>query len=516
MKILFVLTFVITDVFAQNINVSNASVFDGEPNIAVNPVNQQTMVAAWMGFVVGQGVAIKYSTSTNGGINWNTPLFIPHQVPGNGSADVMVEYDNLGNVYLSYIDYDNTNFTNGAVYVMKSSNNGLTWSAPVEAISIVDCPDQLCVDRPWMAIDRSGGPLNGTIYLTTQTADQSTLVFPPYHPHIAVSTNGGNTFSTPRWLDTVNYYAGSTITKPMPFPTVDANGTLYASYPSIESTQGPFGHIYLASSTDGGNDIDHANLYTILIPGSSSQLAKKATPLISDPSTPKHLVNIMLGDPDSDGGDIFFTETYDAITWSAPEKVNQDLPGKMQDMAWAAFNENGDLAICWRDRRNASATGYQTDTEIYGVIRFKDSINFEQDFAISSQQVAHDVVLEGSGNDMLDVAMVGDTLYTIWGDVRTGTLNIFLNKMNIHSGVSSLTEISSEPIGMQVSPNPFQNEFTIEDFELFENVQIFHADGRFIQAIEKATFDSGRLAKGVYIIHYEIQGKTYSKTLVKE
>ena len=94
-------------------------------------------------------------------------------------------------------------------------------------------------------------------------------------------------------------------------------------------------------------------------------------------------------------------ETFDGISWTAPERVNQDPigNGSMQDLIWGGFNENGDMAICWRDRRNAPSTGYQTDTEIWGAIRFKDSSNFEPDFVISNQQVQHESILEGKGND---------------------------------------------------------------------------------------------------------------------
>lgn len=49
MSVIFHLSFAIT-CFAQNINVSNGIVFDGEPNLAVNPNNTQNLVIAWMSY----------------------------------------------------------------------------------------------------------------------------------------------------------------------------------------------------------------------------------------------------------------------------------------------------------------------------------------------------------------------------------------------------------------------------------------------------------------------------------
>jgi hypothetical protein len=51
------------------VNLSNGSVFEGEPFIAVNPTNPQNLSVAWMGFVFNSGVAltIKVSSTFDGG-----------------------------------------------------------------------------------------------------------------------------------------------------------------------------------------------------------------------------------------------------------------------------------------------------------------------------------------------------------------------------------------------------------------------------------------------------------------
>ena len=43
---------------AQNQNLSNGNVFEGEPFIAINPTNTQNIVVAWMGFVAANGIRL--------------------------------------------------------------------------------------------------------------------------------------------------------------------------------------------------------------------------------------------------------------------------------------------------------------------------------------------------------------------------------------------------------------------------------------------------------------------------
>lgn len=516
-SLLFVLLIVSSFGYAQNIAVTSTNFFEGEPSLAVHPQNSQRLVAAWIGIDFALGTVIKTSTSTDGGLTWTTPLSTQHVVAGNTSADPALQYDASGNVYLSYVDYDNTNFTNGQIVVRKSTDNGVSWGAYVEAINVTDCPGKYCVDRPWLEVDRSGGPNDGTIYVTSMNPDQPTLVSPPYNPYLAVSTDGGATFQDPRELDTTGYLAGSTITQPMPSPAIGADGTFFAGYPSYDTAQSPFVHLLLASSTDKGVTVNHANLYTVLMAGVTDPFAKKASKLIADPTVPNHLIALNLSDANGDA-DIFYMETFDAVNWTAPARLNQDPigNGKMQDLFWGEFNENGDLAICWRDRRNASGSGYQTETEIYGVIRFKDSTDFEADFPISSQQVQHETILEGKGNDFLSVRFVGDTLYTIWGDVRTGTVNIYINRMDVTLGTSSTTEIWSESALISIYPNPVHDVLTITNFDAGKNFRIIDANGKSIGDVTAESTDVSHLKKGTYFLVGTVNDQLVSLSFVKE
>lgn len=519
LRFLFCIVF-ISDFYSQNINVSGNEIFDGEPFLSIDPANQQHLVVAWMGVELGQKITINSSVSEDGGLTWSSPVWRPHQVADNSSADVSLGYDNNGNLFMAYIDYDNVNFLNGGIYVSKSVDGGYTWEPSVEAISIADCPNKLCVDRPWMVVDRSGGLNDGVIYITTMNADQPSLVIPPYNPYLSVSVDAGNTFLTPRFLDTLDYLAGSTIKQPMPSPVVTSDGEFIAIYPSYEPlAQGPFAHLFLGRSITAGADLFHTDAYSGTGNTITDPNLKKGSLLKSDPSNPDHLAYFFLRQVSTET-DIYFMESFDrGQTWSAQTRVNQDPVGngKLQDLVWADFDLDGDLVICWRDRRSASGTGYSQNTEIYGVVRWHGNSSFETDFTISDQSVSHQSILEGSGNDFMSVRLLNDTLYTVWGDVRTGNLSVYLNKKALVSGIQSVSMIHGDQKEVLIYPNPTDNEIHLKNDVLAEEFNVTSADGKVLmKGYNTTTIDVKSLLKGSYNIELKVKGVVYTTSFLKD
>ncbi|MEX2485892.1 MAG: T9SS type A sorting domain-containing protein [Brumimicrobium sp.] len=501
----FLLLMIVANLSAQNENISNGMIFEGEPYIAMNPNDNQHLVAAWMGFKLGQKIIIKTRATFDGGETWSTTAELPHIETDYGSADPSLQIDNNGNVYLCYIDFDNVNHSAGKIVVAKSTDGGTSWSAPVDAISTTDCPDQLCIDRPWMVVDNSGGSLDGTVYVTSMNANQPSIVIPPYHPYFVTSTDGGATFSTPRHLDTTDYLAGDNIPVPMPTPAVSADGVFYAVYPSYETSQSVFAQYIMASSTDAGVSLNHTVIQQ-QSSGLSSSDAKKAPLLISNPSDASHLGYIQLGEENGDL-DVYFSESFDyGNTWSSMERVNDDPIGNnvMQDLVWGDFNENNDLVISWRDRRNGG-TGYNVPTEIMGAVRFNDSSNFSTNFLITDTIADHDTVVEGSGNDFMSIEFSGDTIHAVWGDVRSGVLNIYYNKMNVRDQTSSIKSIANSDWNFDlIYPNPATNYVTFENNKKGVQYQIITKLGRIAQegvVSSNNNINVSELPKGEYFLY---------------
>ena len=501
---LFFLSFLFTiSYFGQNQNISNGFAFDGEPYLAVNPQNSQHIVVAWMGYKLNELIVIKTKNSTDGGNTWSPVKTIPHAVTGNQSADVSIQFDHLGNVFLCYIDYNSNTMSNGAIYVTKSIDGGNLWGTPVEVVNITDCPNKFCVDRPWMEIDRTPGPNQGTIYVTSMDADRN--VSPPYNPYLTVSKNGGLTFATPRYLDTAGYYSGNSITQPMPSPAIGSDGTFYGVYPSYETSQSLYATLIMASSIDGGISLNHKFIaYGGAGTGVTDPYAKKGSLFITDESDENHLAMIMLAEYNGDG-DVFIMESLDkGDNWTALERVNQDpiSNGVLQDMVWADFNEDGDLVITWRDRRNTTSNGYEVPTEIYAAVRLNSTSTFEE-MILSDQIIDHDTILRGSGNDFQCNQLVGDTLYAVWGDVRSSRLNIYMVKMNIHDQTNNISIVNESNI-IETFPNPVLNEVYLSNVNENEAYQILDSNGKVVKTGNyQNLIEIHGLAYGVYYILLE-------------
>ena len=216
-------------------------------------------------------------------------------------------------------------------------------------------------------------------------------------------------------------------------------------------------------------------------------------------------------------------ESFDGGTvWTAQIRINQDPLGNnnLQDLVWADFDSDGDLTVCWRDRRNGIANTYQTGTEIYGVVRWKDSINFSPDFAISDTQVAHDVVLDGKGNDFMNVNFLNDTIYAVWGDVRTGVLSIYLNKIGVISGTNSIQIISRESLSsFNVYPNPSSDKLYMKEKMIVDSYKVFNENGQEIMngvQFPEAGLSVSELTSGTYQL-FLYSGKEVKMTLfIKE
>ena len=186
----------------QNVNISRGNVFDGEPFLAINPNNSQHMVIAWMGWVnLTNRFQIKIKTSFDGGQTWSPQTNLPHAVSGYSSADPCLEFDHLGNVFVSYIDFTGVNPpVTGGVYISKSIDGGLTWGTSTVVITTSYDGTKWPIDRPWMAIDNSTGPHQGNIYITSFNLNR---LNPPFNPYLSVSYDNGSTFSS-KYADTSN------------------------------------------------------------------------------------------------------------------------------------------------------------------------------------------------------------------------------------------------------------------------------------------------------------------------
>lgn len=513
---------ILINCIGQNQNISNGNLFDGEPYIAINPENPKHMVVAWMGFSGFNPIALKTKVSFDAGENWSAEYLVPHAHPAYQSADPSIEFDNAGTVFLSYVDY-NTSIDSGAVYIVKSLDDGLSWGPPIEVIDVHADPGNYPSDRPWMSIDNSGGPNNGNVYVTTMPPAVFGPISPPYHPYFIASTDGGDSFNNWQYLDTTEWLAGNLISQPMPSNCVSANGTFHAVYPSFLASQSFSANYFIASSSDAGSSFTY-NLVHSASSGLTTNDGRKGQLIRSNPINANHLAFLYIDETHGDF-DVFLRESFDeGQSWTGPIRVNDDpiSNNRMQDLVWADFDLDGDLVVSWRDRRNGIDSTFATKSEIWAAFRDKDSTNFSSNFRISDNDVAMDSTLASAGNDFMCIKLVNDTLNAVWGDSRTGRLNVWFQRISTQGIILSANQLSgSERVSVDLYPNPALSSIIIRGKDI-ERYAIFTSDGRRISSnkIEKNSgeveIDLSWLPKGNYLIQVTTTAGVLTKNVIKE
>lgn len=519
--LLFITVILVKVVMAQpnNTNISNGVLFDGEPYLAINPTNPQNIVAAWMGMKLTGGlfrIAIKTRASFDGGDTWSPVNSLPHFGAGYGSADPSMAFDQSGNLYVAYIDYKQSP-DSGGIYVSKSVDGGLNWDTIGKAFDMYDIALKRPIDRPWLVVDKSSTANGGTMYITTKPAP---WIAPPNRPYYKVSTDTGQSWSTIANLDGTGYLVGSSIKGPMAAPTTTSDGKFCAIYPSYVSSQNILPCFYLATSLNQGQSFSYNLVYSAL-PSAQDTNLKNAYTLIAHPNNPNNM--LFIGPiPNGVDADIVASNSTDGgTTWNTPVRVNDDAlnNGKHQDMVWAAYNEQGNIAAVWRDRRNDAASGFwNVGYDFYYALSNDNGLTWSANQKMSNQFISFDSLLAGDGNDFLSAVYSSDTLYTVWGDTRNGRLNIWFAKTIASTNSTvDIKELNSTVDFFEIFPSPAKDILNLKFMHLDAPnlIEIYSQEGKIIYT-EKAnqlhqSIDISAFKNGTYFIRCGKQTKAFVK-----
>lgn len=508
--LLLALTFALNALHAQpnNINISNGNIFDGEPYLAINTTNNQNLVAAWMGMQFANGafkIAIKTRASFDGGNTWSAVKALPHFGTGYGSADPSMAFDRNGFLYLAYIDFKKSP-DSGGIYVARSVDGGLNWDAPSLAFDMYDIANKRPIDRPWLVVDKSTTANAGTLYITTKPAP---WIAPPNRPYYKVSADSGHTWTAINFVDSAGFLTGNAIAAPMAAPVTTANGKFCTIYPSYVPSQNVLPAFYMAKSEDQGQSFAYNTVYTSLPAALDSNL-KNAYLLIAHPSDANKMFFItpagQAGDPDINA----FNSTDEGQTWSAAVRVNDDAlsNGKSQDMVWAAYNEQGNIAAVWRDRRNAATNGFwNVGYDFYYAVSTDNGQTFSSNQKMSSQFIPFDSIVAENGNDFLSAVYSADTLYTVWGDTRSGRLNVWFAKTIASTNTTVNINILNESKGhFRMYPNPAHKQLNIafEKEAKPKQLEVFNGHGQSVYKFNSPqaqhTIDVSLWSSGIYFL----------------
>jgi hypothetical protein len=465
-KYLIIILCSVIKIFGQqtNINISNTSLFAGEPYLVINPTNKKNIIVGWMAsdFSTGFKMSIKTKTSFDGGVTWTNQHIKPHFSPNWGSADVSMAFRKNGTVYLSYIDF-RENPDSGGVYITNSTNGGITWSIPIRAWNAnTEDPGKRPLDRPWLAVDNSTTTSQGTFYLTTKPAP---WIPAPNRAYLKKSSDSAQSWSNYRYIDTTNFLIGPTISGPMAHLCVASDGALCIAYPSYLNSQSIFPKYIFAKSYNKGASFQRNDLF-VSPPTTPPQANYKLVyNICANPNNANQLAFSFINSPNGDPDAFVTTSNNGGLTWNSPLRINDDplSNGKGQDLLWTTYSDNNKILSVWRDKRNGTGTGFYQPSDIYCSVSNDNGLTFQPNIKLTTISASHDTILTLSGNDMLSCALLNDTIYAAWGDVRTGFLNIYFTKLSIVTGVGiKINTINTEDANLiTVYPNPTKEKISV-------------------------------------------------------
>jgi len=258
----------------------------------------------------GGGVAIGFSTSTNGGATWTNG-----SLPGlttafqNGSvtaaSDPVVAYDAAHGQWL----ISTLAIGNPVRVAVSRSRDGIAWDNP---IFVSNTPN---ADKNWIVCDNTtASPYFGNCYQIWDDPSQNGLIL------ISTSADGGATWSTAK--TTADSAKGIGVV-----PVVQSNGTVIVPYSNFATQANPVSNQMAFRSTDGGatwsaslaisNIADHAqaaNLRSAPLPTAQVDAAGKIYVLWQDCRFRTACTS----------DDIVMSTSLDGLVWTAPVRIPLD------------------------------------------------------------------------------------------------------------------------------------------------------------------------------------------------
>ncbi len=391
-----------------------------ETTIAVDPRNPDIIVAGAIGdSLVANGGFVwdEYFRSTDGGQKWSSSFLLPgfpsdtspqglssplHGLVGTG--DPFVAFDSSGNLY-----YTGIGFPSG-IFVVKFANDGRDFVGGLLMNPLG------FTDFPKIAVDTTGGPNDGNVYLTFQTG--GTFVTGVF----TRSTNGGISFSGP---------------KPIPgeglpdFVTVDAAGNVYilsvhCTGVSANCTSDASAQILVSKSSDGGSTFQipviAATIRPIPSPLPGNIFRSSTLPQMTADASGIYIVWDDFGTGDAN---VLLARSTDAgVTWSSPLRVNDVTQG--HQFFPTITSSGGIISVAWYDSRLGQlSNGTITGLDVFYAESRDAGSSFSKNVRVTSASYNPNFVFNGPFlplpaflGDYIGIAASPNAVHPIWTDER--------------------------------------------------------------------------------------------------
>ncbi len=422
------------DITASNDSAERQQV---EPTIAVDPHNPSVVVAGAQDYRLlstGGHRWHGYYRSVDGGQTWSVMLLPGY--PGDNSpqglasplhgaylaiSDPVLVFDRSGNVYYVGITAAATFTTSGFnLFVAKFTNDGANYAFTTLL------PPSLYnfADKPWITVDTSGRPSDGTVYVTYDTFSLSGGVIGAINAGVALirSTDGGVTYSSPLLAIRQGFASGV---------AVDAKGRVFVSglTPGFSRKSS---NIAVAVSNDGGLTFHGHEIATSAsvapspLPGNSFRYF-----LVPQIAADNHGAYVVWDDYARGNSNVMFTESTDAgVTWTIPLQINDVITG--QHFFSTISVSGGTISIAWYDSRLGQLpSGTITALDVFFADSKDGGLTFSPNIRITSASFNPNTVERADfGNpaifmgDYIQIASSPTAAHVVWADNRDACSNI--------------------------------------------------------------------------------------------
>ena len=365
-----------------------------------------------------------YSYSSDGGSTF-THARMPLKLGGLNLGDGTVALGPSGEFYYSEIAFDTgSSFFNVIVGVTKSTDNGVTFSAPLDASTTASNESDF-QDKPWITADRgASSPFRGNVYVswTDFTATNGSYI------NVARSVDGAASFQSPVTVSpkTGKYTVQGSI------PAVAPNGDLYVAY--VDTGNPASASMSIVKSTDGGqtfsSPISAATLNAVNpVTGGDSVRDNSFPSMVVDKNGAVHITydaEPVINGPDR--SDVYYIRSSDGgHSFTPPARLNDDGTTTTQLFPSITAAADGTLAVKWWDRRNDP--GDDSLTDVYMTMSSDGGNSFSKNFRITNHNWVFGPVEAGFAasyhGDYDGITSDGGNFYLSWSDERSGDADAF-------------------------------------------------------------------------------------------
>jgi hypothetical protein len=391
------------------IDVTSSPLTQNEAAIAFDPENPFHLVVGAQDYdgVVHVGVWHSF----DGGKSWagdRLENLNPELTQNFLQAHPAVAAGRGGVFYVSFNDYGSEQGPVNRLVVGRSDDGGVTWPG---VCVIAENGGWAFEDKPYLAVDDSGGPFDGNVYVAwTHT---------PESPHVgriwlARSTDRGATFGAPVPLSTGQ---GSNTGA---LPRIGPNGEVYVIWTNGSRLEGTV-------STDGGATFVPDRTVTtaawpLMLPGASFFVSPFGSLAVDRSDGPDRGTLYVVWADDigvGHGPDVLLRRSTDGgATWDLPVRVSDDTNGAYQVYPSVAVGPDGAVNVVFVDQRDTPQSPlYHT----YLARSTDGGRTFQRNIRLTSE--ASDSTLDGfSGTfigDYIGIAASSLGVFPAWTDIRT-------------------------------------------------------------------------------------------------